>query len=199
MKQQIIAIHGGDTFETYEEYLLHLKNYSFTLSGLTTRKWRERLDEFLGSEYEVLQPKMPNKNNAKYSEWKIWFEKLIPFTNDGVILLGHSMGGIFLAKYLSENKFPKKIKATLLVAPPFDTADATYSIGDFALQTTLKDFALQSEKIILYFSKDDDVVPFKDLGKYQKALPSATAKIFEDRGHFSQTEFPEIVEDIKSL
>ncbi len=63
---------------------------------------------------------MPNKTNAQFEEWKIWFEKFIPFLNDGVILVGHSLGGVFLAKYLSENKFPKKIGGVFLVSAVYE-------------------------------------------------------------------------------
>ena len=63
---------------------------------------------------------MPLQENAKYNDWKIFFERYIPFLRNNVILIGASLGGIFLAKYLSENKFPKKILSTYLICPPFD-------------------------------------------------------------------------------
>ena len=152
----------------------------------------------MGSEYEVIAPKMPNKSNAKYVEWKIWFEKLLPFVRDDIVLLGHSMGGVFLAKYLSEEKFPKKIKATFLVAPPYNI-DEGRALVEFVLPVSLENFERQGGKIFIYHSRDDYVVAFSELSKYQKVLPKAQFKIFEDRGHFSQEEFPEIIEDIKSV
>jgi hypothetical protein len=30
---------------------------------------------------------MPNKANAKYKAWKIWFEKLFPYLNNNKIIL----------------------------------------------------------------------------------------------------------------
>lgn len=200
MKNQVIVIHGGDNFETYDKYLEFLKNFQIdSLDYFTKKKWKDGLQSELGDNYQVIAPKMPNKNNARYAEWKIWFEKLLPFINDGVILIGHSLGGIFLAKYLSENKFPKIIKATFLVAPPFDCVDADYTLADFNLPSELTNFQEQGGEIFIYQSKDDPVVPFADLDKYRKALPAANIKIFEDRGHFSQSELPELVEQIKSL
>ena len=154
--------------------------------------------EKLGQEYEVIQPQMPNKQNAKYNEWKIWFERHFPFLKDGIILVGHSMGGVFLAKYLSENDFPKKIKATFLVAPPYNI-DEGRALVEFILPNSLKRFEKQAGRIFLYYSRDDDVVNFKELSKYQKALPKAISKIFEDRGHFSEGDFPEIIKDIKEI
>jgi uncharacterized protein len=199
MKRQIVAIHGGDSYETYEEYIVHLKNRTLKMDDLKRKIWRETLGDSLGSDYEVLLPRMPNKENARYSEWKIQFDKIIPLLENEVVLLGHSMGGIFLAKYLAENQCSKAILASFLVAAPFDTAEADYSLGDFELPDDLNNFVKQGGLIKLYASKDDPVVPFADIEKYKKALPSATVKVFEDRGHFTQPAFPELVEDIKNV
>ncbi len=198
-KKQIIVIHGGETFDTYEEYIDFLKNFEFDFERLKKKGWKDSIQEDLGDEFEIIKPQMPSQWNAKYLEWKIWFEKLIPFFADEVVLVGHSLGGIFLAKYLSENDFPKKIKGTFLVAPPFDDQESEYSMADFVLPESLEKLEKQGGKIFLYHSKDDDVVSFDDFEKYKNALPNAQTRIFEDRGHFSQEEFSEIVSDIKSL
>lgn len=200
MKKQVVIIHGGDTFETRDKYLEFLKSFVIeNIEYFTKIKWKDRLKEELGEEYQVIAPKMPNKFNARYLEWKIWFEKLFPFLSDNVILVGHSLGGIFLAKYLSENKFPKIIKATFLVAAPFDSADSEYPLLDFELSLGLERFEKQGGEIYLYQSKDDPVVPLVDVEKYRKQLPSAHVVIFENRGHFSQSEFPELIAEIKKL
>lgn len=195
-KQQVVVIHGGDTFETHEEYISFLKNYKVSLEYYKKKRWRDLLQNTLGESFDVVAPAMPNKNNARYEEWKIWFEKLIPFLNEEIILIGHSLGGSFVAKYLSENKFHKKLKAVLLVSAVYDKDTEGYDLGTFSLPAKLN---LQTEKIYLYHSKDDNVVPFNDVNKYKEALPNAEVKIFEDRGHFTQEQFPEIVEDIKSI
>lgn len=199
MKKQILIIHGGHSFDSYEGYLDFLKKYEINFEKIKTKGWKDTLGERLGTNFEVIFPRMPNAMNAKYREYKIFFEKLIPFLENEVILIGHSLGGIFLAKYLSENNFPKRILATFLIAAPFDAESAEYTLGDFALPESLNKFQTQSERIFLYHSKDDDVVPFSDLGKYQKALPMAEVIIFENRKHFNQSEFPEIIEAIKKL
>jgi len=200
MKKQIIIVRGGDTFETYEEYLKFLKGHQVDLNRYRSGKieWKKNLHNILGSDYDVIIPEMPNRINAKYTEWQIWFEKFIPLLESEVILIGHSMGGSFLAKYLSENEFPKKIKGLFLIAPPFK-GDSEYPLSTFSLPADLNGLANQPEKIFLYQSQDDPVVPFTELEKYQKNLPNATVRIFTDRGHFMQPELPEIIQDIKSL
>ena len=198
MKQQVVIIHGADAYETREKYLDALKNFKVDDIGYFVKKgWKRNLQERLGNDFEVIAPTMPNDWNARYAEWKIWFEKLVPFLNDGVILAGHSMGGIFFAKYLSENDFPKKIKATFLAAPPFSTDTGGESLVDFVPLNDLKKLGEQGGHITFYQSKDDPIVLFKNIESYQKLLPEAKYVIFEDRGHFFGDEFPEIVEDIK--
>jgi len=198
MKKQIVIIHGGDTFATQKDYLNFLRNYKIDIERYKTDKgdWKPWIRKMFQEDYEVITPQMPNKTNCKYDEWKLWFEKFVPFLNDEVILIGHSQGGIFLAKYLSENQFPKKIKAVMLAAAVYYKDSEGYPVLSFSLPATLN---LQTDKIFLYHSKDDPAVPFSALEQYQKALPNAVARVFEDRKHINQEEFPELLEDIKSL
>lgn len=197
MKQQILIIHGGWTFSTHEEYLKHLKNSPLDLERIRQKDWKSRLGEVLGSEYDVLTPHMPNKQNARYAEWKIYFDKIIPLLDERVIIVGHSMGGIFIAKYLAENKYPKKILATFLIAAPYEAGD--YELTDFEIKGGLKQFTEQGGEIFLYQSSDDPSVPFSNLEQYQSELPMAHIRMYQDKQHFNQTEFPEIIEDIRSI
>ncbi len=204
MKKQVIVIHGGTSFETYKDYISYLKSREISIERLRPRKdWKSTLAPALGSDYDVLMPRMPNSTNARYAEWRLWFNRISEVFNDkDLILIGHSLGGIFLAKYLTENIFPKKIKSTILIAAPYDNSDnldKRESLKDFNLPPTLEKLANQGGEIYLIHSKDDEVVPFEQLAKYKQALPSAKALVFEDRGHFNQETFPEIIEIIKSI
>jgi len=198
MKQQILIIHGGDASNTYDEYLENLKSWDITLDRIRTKGWKSNLQTTLGENFDVLNPKMPNAQNARYAEWKIWFEKIIPLLGDEVILVGHSLGAIFLTKYLSENKFPKNIKALMLISPPYNTP-SVHPLADFVLTMPLSKIADQVDKIILFHSKDDKVVPFTNAEHYLNDLPNIELITFKNRGHFNQEEFPEIVEKIKLL
>jgi predicted alpha/beta hydrolase family esterase len=196
MKQQILVIHGGDTFQSYDVFLENLRSKEISLQRLRSKSWKDTLENDLGVGYEVIAPRMPNAQNARYEEWKIWFEKIMVLLNEGLILLGHSLGGIFLAKYLSEQAIAKRIKAVFLIAAPFDE-DCDFNLKEFAFSDTFHRLADLGSKVVLYHSKDDPVVPFNELLKYEKALPLAELKIFEDRQHFNQETFLEIVGDIR--
>ncbi len=201
MKKQILLVHGAESFENYDAYLEYLRNAKFDLEEdkKKEKRWRFSLEKNLDSDFEIIRPTMPNKQNAKYKEWKIWFEKITPYLEDNIVLIGHSLGGIFLAKYLSENDFPRKIIATYLIAPPYDEKDADYSLADFALPDSLKKLEEQGGQIYLYHSQDDPIVPFVDIDKYAKSLPKAEKVVFKEKGHFMQEEFPELVNSIRHL
>jgi len=200
MKKQVILIHGGSTFDTDEGYLLFLKNLKIDLNRYRRTKWSDSLRQELDSnKFDVLLPKMPNPMNAKYDEWRILFKKIASLLDNNVILIGHSLGAIFLVKYLSENKFPKNILATLLVSPPHDDEGMEESLGSFVLPKNLDRLVKQGDKIFIYQSKDDLVVPYSHLGKYKKALPNVVLREFKKRGHFDQPRFPELIKDIEGL
>ena len=198
-KTQVIALHGGETFDSYDKYLENLRKQEIDFVRLGKKDWKAALGEKLGEQFHVITPEMPNKKNAKYLEWKIWFDKIAPFLQDGCILIGHSLGGIFLVKYLAEERIAGKIKGLFLIAAPYDSADFEDSLADFVVPGNLENTAKQVEQIFIYHSKDDPVVPLVDADKYKKALPKAEINILDGRQHFNQPEFPELVEKIKGL
>lgn len=195
MKTQVVVIHGGDSFRTREEYLQFLKDFPLTIDQVRPKwDWKRSLPEALGEGYDVLAPQMPNKSSAQYGEWVLWFEKILQFLEDGVILIGHSLGGTFLAKYLAEHTFPRRIGVLLLVAAPFGhSSQHVDDLGDFVIARSLDSVRMQCPVIVLFHSADDAVVPFSELAEYQREFPNARTMTFTDRGHFNQPEFPELV------
>ena len=195
--KQLVFIHGGEVFDTYDAYLNALRTWQYEFFQEGEKRWKDSLAEELGSEWEVHMPSMPSPYNAKYIEWSIWFERIIPHLRDGVVLVGHSLGGIFLAKYLSEHKLPVTIRSTILIAAP--ATEASGPLADFVLPPSLTLLEQQGGAIVLYHSTDDDVVPYADLSIYTAQLPKAEVRTFSDRGHFLTPEFPEFIQNIKAL
>jgi len=203
-KIQVFFIHGGMTFKSHKDYLHFLKNREIT----TEKKIRwtdEYLEKKLGDNFEIIKPRMPLQDNAKYNEWKISFERYFPKLKNNIILIGASLGGIFLVKYLSENKFPKKLLSVYLVCPPFDnTLPVEELVGGFKLKSDLSKLEKNCKNVRLLFSKNDDVIPISHAEKYANKLKKSKITIYDHiNGHFKISEFPEIVkmikEDIKEL
>ncbi len=199
-KRQILMIHGGNTFNNREDFLNHLKESDVSLEK--RKSWsREYLDEELGEEFDIIRPRMPLKENADYEAWKIWFEKHVELLNDNAILVGNSLGGIFLARYLSENEFPKKIASTILVCPPFDDSLPGEDLTNgFELGEDITLLEKNSGELWLLFSSDDEIVPPSQAEKYKEKLNDANIRIYDGKnGHFIVEEFPEIIEIIRRV
>lgn len=199
-KKPIFLIHGGLTFRNKKDYLVFLRNAPVSIEKKNS--WNgDWLDKKLGSDYDLIRPRMPLRENAKYEDWKIYFEKFIPLLKSGVIFIGYSLGGIFLAKYLSENKFPKKIGGVLLVAPPFDNSLGDEDLlGGFKLGADLSRLEKSTKNLYLFFSADDNVVPVSHAEKYKQKLTSAQVIVYKSKnGHFQTPQFPEIIKIVKNL
>jgi len=178
--QQVIHIHGGDTFLDEISFLAYLQQKSY--NPFRGNKWRR---DWIKAKlptppYEVGLLDMPSPKQATYVARKIRFEKVFPYLNDeGTILIGESLGGAFLLKYLTESTFPRPIQQLHLVATVIDKSGFVF---DLLKISTLSD---SIEKIFIYHSIDDPSVPYSHGERLSKFLPTAEFLTFSDRGHFS--------------
>lgn len=191
-KKKLIYVHGGETFDQFLPGLKShfIKNIKRALTAKSGR-WPDTLNQSL-PEFEIVKLKMPAKYNAKYAAWEKHFESQISNFEDEVVLVGWSLGANFLAKYLSENEVKFKVSSLYLVAGCYGCS------GGFGFHKKLDLVQSQCKSIYLYHSKDDFVVNFSDLAKYQKSLPQAISVVFEDRNHFLQPTFPELMQHLRT-
>lgn len=197
-KLQLLFIHGGMTFKSEKDYLRYLKTKNVSAKKFVS--WSgEYLDKSLGKGFEIIRPRMPLQDNAKYRDWKIFFERHLELLTGEYVLVGSSLGGIFLAKYLSENRLPKKALSVHLVCAPFDGDLPTEDLaGGFTLKKDLSLMEENCQNLTLLFSADDDVVPVSHAEKYRQSLKNARIVIYKSKnGHFLVPKFPEIVKMIK--
>lgn len=203
-KQQVFYIHGGESFVSQDDFLERLRTKDIwdlpTIEGKPP-KWTEHFAADLGAGYEVFTPRMPNAQNASFEEWKTWFERHFAHLHDGLILIGCSLGAMFLAKYLSHNTTPFTIKALFIMAAPVamngfdlsDAADFTFTLDDVP---GLKD---RAERVYVWQSKDDFLVPYEHAIALADAIPGSELTMFEDKNHFLVPELPELIEAIKAV
>jgi predicted alpha/beta hydrolase family esterase len=190
--KQVLIIHGGTSFNSYEQYINSLKSNEIDYQRLKPQnQWKQWISDQM-TDIDVLLPRFPNSNNAVYNEWKIYFEKLIPFLGNDVQLIGHSLGAMFLAKYLHEMPLRQKVRRLILISGVYDN-DYTGDNGSF-LVNDAKGLEQSADEIHLFHSEDDPVVPFSELAKFQADLPSAITHVFSSRGHFNDETFPELLE-----
>ena len=194
----ILIIHGGMTFRNRKDYLHYLKTKKVSIEPRIN--WAgDYLEEKLGPKFKVIRPRMPQHENARYEEWKIFFERYLPLLKGRFMLIGNSLGGIFLAKYLSEYKLPRKALAVYMVCTPFDDTVPTEDlVGGFKLKAKISQLENNATYTRMLFSKDDTVVPVSHAKKYAQKLNKTEIHIFSGKnGHFNVATFPEIVKMIK--
>jgi predicted alpha/beta hydrolase family esterase len=107
--------------------------------------------------------------NAKYNEWKIFFEKWIEKIEivGNIIFIGNSLGGCFLLRYFSEDNLKidtNTIHSIHLVA-------SCLSAGDFNEGKNYHFLKKLKENIFIWHAEDDIVVPISDAKKLSKILP----------------------------
>ena len=155
----------------------------------------------LGTAYELLYPKMPHESEPDYRNWQPEIGKELGHVRNNAILVGHSLGGSFLLKYLSDEKPEKSIAGIFLIATPYWGGDGWRYEG-YESVALPKDFPSKlpsGTPIFFYHSRDDETVPFAHLSLYAKKLPQATIHALDARGHQLGNDLSEVAVDIKSL
>ena len=198
----ILIVHGGNGSSrkpAIKKWQI-IKNQFSTNSGKAV--WSENLDQFLprnieNYQIENLNPVFPNANDANFEEWQAFFEQIMNCEKtENLILVGHSLGTTFLQLYLAQNnleRFGKKILQLHLVG-------TCLSSGDFGIGSNWQNILgqIKPSNIFVYHSRDDLVCEFANGQIFAQNL-GCNFEIFENRGHFLQTELPELIKNIKHL
>ena len=130
--KQVLIIHGGTSFNSYESYIEELKNSTLDYERLKPQKsWKSWIAEQI-HDTDVLLPTFPNGFNAVYDEWKIMFEKIIPLLNSEISVIGYSLGATFLAKYLHETTLSTPLDQLILVSGVYDD-ETNEELGSFKI------------------------------------------------------------------
>lgn len=187
MKNAII-LHGTCDQEEY---------YSDKYPSSSNSHWLPWLQkQLLIKGVSTVTPEMPNAHTPDYSVWKREFERF-DVTSE-TILVGHSCGGGFLVRWLSENK-DTKVGTVVLVAPWLDPdREKTTDFFDFVVDIDLAD---RTKKLVVFNSRDDD----DDIQKSVQKITSDTENVkvveFEKHGHFTLSDmgtekFPELLNEL---
>jgi len=155
------------------------------------------LQEQLGSDYEVLAPDMPDPDHPRYLPWRDQIEQELGKLDADVLIIGHSLGGSMLLKYLAEGTYHRPIAGMFLVAVPY------WGKQDWELEYAVpEDFASHLppiRQLFLYHSRSDEEVPFASLRRYQEKLPQATVRVLDGKQHSFTEGLPLLAQDIKRL
>ena len=158
---------------------------------------QQYLEGELGSAYQMIAPKMPNPEDPQYAEWKKVLKKEIASLEDGAVLVGHSIGGTALLKFLSEEELGKSFAKVITVGSPFWSIDADWEKEDFALADDFVSRNSLLPQVVLFHSIKDEIVPFSHLEKYMENMPSATVKQLAGNEHVFREGLKELADEIR--
>ena len=188
--KQVLIIHGGDSFSSYEAYLESLENLVIDYDRIRARtSWGQWLTSQI-VDTDILTPRFPNSQNAVFEEWKIYFEKILPLLQPDVQIIGHSLGAMFLAKYLQNYPLRNPVARIVLIAGEHSNPET--DAGSFVVASATE-VPNSAREVHLFHSEDDPVVPFTELAKFQADMPHAHAHVFSDKKHFNESTFPELL------
>ena len=158
----------------------------------------ERLRLALGDDYEVTYPAMADDGDAPYDAWKIRIDQALAELVGPVILVGHSVGGSVLAKYVAEMPDQSQIAGVCLLASPFWGGDGWRYDGyeDLEVPQALVTKS-PAPPMFLFHCRDDETVPVDHLTLYQRRFPEAASRVLDDGGHQFDTELTPIAGDIQ--
>ena len=177
-----------------------MKNYfiihgSFANPSMDWYPWLK--EELIKHNQKVFVPTFPiGVDIQNYEVWKEELDKYKELINENTIFIAHSIGPIFIVKYLIENNI--KVDSLYSVSgfngtigiKDFDKVNESFFMNDYS------DFDKYSKHRIAFHSKNDPFVPYNLLEEFAKKIKADT-NIIENAGHFivddGYDKFPELM------
>ncbi len=181
MKRQVLFVHGAGEGAHEED-----------------EKLAASLRHALGSEYDVRSPQMPDEDDPEVGAWKEKISGELAVMDGAAILVGHSVGALVLLKYLSEEAMEEPAAGLFLVATPY-LGTGGWEVEEDALREDFASELPEGLPVFFYHGREDEVVPFEHLALYAEALPRATVREFDGRGHQFDEDLSEVALDIQEL
>lgn len=136
--------------------------------------------------YEVLVPDMPNTFYPKQEEWVKVIERFQPDENS--ILIGHSLGGVAVLRYLEKAKSP--VGKIILIAAPIRKLGKGFEPIDNFFESDFNWDRIKENcrKIIVFNQTEDDSVPLQH-GKDLVSRVNGGLVAVEGSNHFDTIDF----------
>ncbi len=146
-------------------------------------------------------PSFPTPIKQDYESWskilKAYFE--IGYITEDTTFVTHSLGGIFIVKFLLENKIRVKKIITIAGFNNLEFEDDMNLYKSFYLSENLSDIKSYAIERISFYSNNDPYVPQSDASKFADCILSEKILVNE-AGHFNEKygyiEFNELLKYI---
>jgi predicted alpha/beta hydrolase family esterase len=153
--------------------------------------WLQR--QLLLNSIEAQAPEMPGFYEPNYEKWKEMLERFSP--DENTMLIGHSCGGGFLIRWLSEKNV--KVGKVVLAAPWIDpNRQIIPEFFDFEIDPAL---AAKTSGLTIMYSTDDHPDILESIRILKSKLQNVEFKEFQGKGHFvlsslRSEKFPELLD-----
>jgi hypothetical protein len=147
--------------------------------------WIQR--QLLLNGIETQTPEMPGFYEPNYEKWRDLLNKFGP--DENTILVGHSCGGGFLVRWLSESK--RKVGKVVLVAPWLDPENKIdFNFFKFEIDPNILQ---KTESLTIMYSTDDFPEVLKSIDILKSKIKNVQIREFSGKGHFLIEKFPELL------
>jgi uncharacterized protein len=158
-----------------------------------------RLRDQLGSGFEVSFPIMRDPDEQHYVPWSERIGQILGEADERLVVVGHSLGGSVVLKYLAETGRHEPIAGLVLVATPLWGREEEWEL-EWALPEGWPRAGTELPSTFLFHSRDDEEIPFAHLDRYAELLPDASAHPLDGNGHlFDRGDLSEILDAVRGL
>ncbi|MEO5948803.1 MAG: alpha/beta hydrolase [Candidatus Saccharimonas sp.] len=176
------------------------EHYDATVPANSENHWFSWLKrQLILKDIHAVSVEPPFPFRPRYDDWKKEFERfdIAPDT----ILVGHSCGGGFLVRYLSEHK-DLQVGKVVLVAPWINPDNNPVSdTADFFKFEIDPAFPSKTKGVTVFISSDDDPSVVKTVDILKEEVTGLSLREYTDKGHFclenlGTIEFPELLNEL---
>lgn len=156
------------------------------------------LKESLSNNYMLHHPSMPDPENPRYLEWKMMLQSTLPVGGNKVVIIGHSLGGSVVVKYLSEGLCQVPVAGLFLIGAPY-WGTRGWSMEEFTFESDFSSKLPNIDHVFIYHSRNDRWVPFSHADCYAKKLQGSIVRRMTGDDHEFSSGLPLLVKDIRDL
>lgn len=162
--------------------------------------WLKERGEQTG--WKVTAPRLPTPTDQTLARWKVAFGEQVGALTADTLLVGHSLGAVFILRLLESAEIPVAGAYLLssptghLGIPAFDSLNASFTEGGFNWPL-IRD---RSERFVVWMGDDDPYVP-REQGETIAEHLGVPLGLIPQGGHLNTaagfTSFPALWEDIQ--
>ena len=160
--------------------------------------------ELTKSGVSVKVPQFPTPEGQSLETWLKVMKPYMPEINKNTLLIAHSLGGLFLLRFLE--RLQTHVKAAIFVAPPIGLGDVKYIEGDLkfagGFDFDWDNIKSKADNFVVFHSQNDPIVPYVNGVEVAKHLGVDLITI-PNSGHFNEaagyTQFPQLLEGVNKV